>query len=177
MLLNHGAEHSAVNSAGRTPWDCAENGRVRALLRAHGAGDLRSEVFEVARNGNEGRLDGILKSNRFLARAVGKGGTTPLHLAASEGVAKLLLAYGADVDARAESGITALIEAATAGREEVVGLLLDSGADVGAKTKAGATALCAAARAGNRAVAELLICERGRSQPVGGRRASPTGSG
>ena len=41
---------------------------------------------------------------------------------------------GADVNIKAEEGITALMEASSGGNAEVVKLLLDKGADVNIKT-------------------------------------------
>ncbi len=70
---------------------------------------------------------------------------SPLHFAAQYGhveVAKLLLASGADVDARAaDFDTTPLIRAATAGKSEMIELLLSAGASIEARDSKGRTAL------------------------------------
>jgi len=71
-------------------------------------------------------------------------------------VVELLLAAGADVDAKDEAGWTALHDAATRGYDDVVELLLVAGADVEAKSNTGWTALHYAAQEGHAAVVELI---------------------
>ena len=85
---------------------------------------------------------------------------TPLHWATVNGhkeVAELLIAKGADVNAKAGiSEKTPLHEAASSGHKEVVELLIANGADVNAKKKFGRTPLHGAATKG---IAELLIAK------------------
>ncbi len=62
-------------------------------------------------------------------------GVYPLHLAAKKGwkdAAALLLAKGADVDAKADGGFTPLHDAVWEGHEEIAALLIEKGADVNA---------------------------------------------
>jgi len=69
----------------------------------------------------------------------------------------VLLDYGADVNAVAKDGATALILAASCGDEKIVRLLLDKGADVFASyVKTGKTAATLAAEKGYTAIVELL---------------------
>ncbi|RYP12006.1 hypothetical protein DL765_007522 [Monosporascus sp. GIB2] len=86
---------------------------------------------------------------------------TALHLAAKEGyeaVVRLLLDYGADVNANdLYRRKTALHLAAGEGYEAVVRLLLDYGADVNAKDKDEWTALHWVAQRGYEAVIRLLL--------------------
>ena len=85
--------------------------------------------------------------------------TTPLHEAAKEGrvdAAESLLAAGADVDARDESGRTPLPLAAWEGNTGVVELLLAKGAAANSKDYLGGTPLHAAAKGGTEIVTLLL---------------------
>jgi ankyrin repeat protein len=93
-------------------------------------------------------------------------GRTPLHYAAGgkhynrQGrhieVAKLLVERGADVNAKGDTGYTALHVASGLGQVELVDFLLKNGADVDAKDVRG-TPLAAAALQGHEPVVQLLI--------------------
>jgi ankyrin repeat protein len=88
-------------------------------------------------------------------------GETPLMYSAAAGsldAMKLLIGKGADVNAQSESGLTALILAATDLAK--VGLLVDRGANVNLATKLGRTALFVAAMSDRSAeIARLLIAK------------------
>ncbi|KAM3549052.1 hypothetical protein MY1884_008914, partial [Beauveria asiatica] len=73
-----------------------------------------------------------------------------------EAVVRLLLEKGAEIEAKDESGRTALGWAARQGHEAVVRLLLEKGAEIEAK-ESGRTALWWAARQGHEAVVRLLL--------------------
>jgi ankyrin repeat protein len=87
-------------------------------------------------------------------------GRTPLHWAAasfSKEVMRLLLAKGADANARAKDGTRPLHEAAAHGWKENAELLLENKAEINAETNGGITALkVAESRPGSKDVAELL---------------------
>jgi hypothetical protein len=89
----------------------------------------------------------------------GKGGMSPLHLAAFKGereMAGLLLDHGAKVDARDEGGMTPLHAAAFEGKEGTADLLLRRGADPSARDSSGYTPLQYATTNGREDVAALL---------------------
>lgn len=88
------------------------------------------------------------------------GGLTPLHLAWRDaGITRLLLAHGANLDAKSSRGRTPLLIAASAAdtTTDVITQLLDKGANVNAADNGGITPLIAAAATGNTAVATLLL--------------------
>ncbi len=82
-----------------------------------------------------------------------------LRIAANAGrleEVKRLLSAGADINARAENGMTPLILASWRGHTKVVELLLREGADVDATTNIGTTALKFATERGQKKVIALL---------------------
>ena len=85
---------------------------------------------------------------------------TPLHIAANVGhneITELLIANGADVNAKSLHSQTPLHNAAVYGQKDFVELLIANGADVNATKGAGGTALHSAANFGHKEVVELLI--------------------
>jgi hypothetical protein len=101
-------------------------------------------IFDAARLGSAAEVDKILKANPAMRDARNQLGSTPLHLAATNGDAgplKALLAAGADVHARDKEDNTPLHMAAYAGKSEAARLLLEAGADVNAKSTGGRTPL------------------------------------
>ena len=81
---------------------------------------------------------------------------------------KALLVNGANVDAATESGMTALMYAASNGSAEIVQMLLDGGAQVNLKRNDGLTALDLASFYGQMDVV-LLLLDRGADAQVRGR--------
>lgn len=90
----------------------------------------------------------------------GKGGRTPLHVAAgagSDGMATTLLVRGAEKDARDDKGGTPLLEAARSGHSGVVDILMAAGADVGIHGEQHISAVVEAACEGHVGVFEVFV--------------------
>lgn len=90
----------------------------------------------------------------------GKGGSSPLHIAAGAGsvsITEALLIRGADKDARDDVRDTPLIKAAREGHEGVVNRLLTAGADVGIDGEGGYQAAARAIERGHVGVLKVLI--------------------
>jgi len=190
-FLATGTDVNAKNNGGFTPLDAATQGnstKTVALLRKKGgkSGSEDSILVAVAM----GNIDAVKQhlaagadvelkckscggtalchttSKEVVQLLLAKGanvnakrnnGETPLHYAATKEVAELLIANSANKSAKDDSGETHLHHAAKYGRKEVVELLIAKGADVNAKRNNGQTPLHRAAGGGHKEVAELLI--------------------
>src|SRR3989442_14763611 len=132
------------------------------VLLRKGAG---VSVFEAAALGLPDRVLGHLESDPSLVEAYSHDGWTPLHLASFFGhreVADLLLARGADVNARSRSTRFARentpLHAPAANRHVAVAeLLIDRGADVNARDGSGFTPLALAANNKNDLMVVVLL--------------------
>jgi hypothetical protein len=77
-----------------------------------------------------------------------------------------LLAKGAEVNAKEEHGMTALMAASFKGHLDIVQALLAKGADVNAKASDGTTALDAAAQGGHADIRALLVQAQALNKPI-----------
>ncbi len=131
---------------------------AQVLVLSCGAAS-NADFFDAVRAGEADKVKGLLQADPKLAEARTEDGSTALHLAALEGqaaVVRLLLAGGAQVNARGLREETPLHMAMYDGHREVAELLLSNQADVNAQNTAGETPLHLAARNGYRDLVELL---------------------
>ncbi|HEV8563302.1 MAG TPA: ankyrin repeat domain-containing protein [Actinomycetota bacterium] len=120
------------------------------------------DVFEAASFGDLDRLTTLLTEDPSFGLAHSGDGFTALHFAAFFGrheAAELLLARGADVDARGTGWMTGtpLHSAASAGHTDAIRVLLGAGADPDARQSHGFVPLHAAAQNGSVEDVELLL--------------------
>ncbi len=156
-ILDAGADANARNFEGWTAlmWAAGKGDviSVNALIAA-GAdvnseteADWQGESWTALRAAASESLDvvKILISARAKVRALG---SAALRSAASAGkveIVELLIASGADVNARNANGETALMKAVASGRVECVKILINAGAELNAKNNANMTAFQIAA--------------------------------
>jgi ankyrin repeat protein len=158
FLLDKGADPNIPNKHGLTPLEHAcgrekTNGLALAkLLLARGASVNATNVtgftitpLDWAISADNTELvkllldHGAIVGATFLSAAAGRGDVD---------IAEILIAHGADVNAKDRGGNTALHAAAWDGRDEVVKLLLSKGAEADAKRSDGLTPLINAAGPG-----------------------------
>jgi uncharacterized protein len=141
--------------------------RVRALAAAdpaavaHRSPDGWPPLHLAAHFGHGDAIDALLEARADVhARSTNSEGNMALHAAlagrATARIISRLLARGADVNARAAGGHTALHEAAFRGNLELAQILLAHGADAAARNDEGQTPLDAAQAKGHAALARRL---------------------
>jgi len=124
------------------------------------AAECGNDILQAAATGHLGGVRHLLRTVPGAVAATNRGGATALHCAADEGhaeICRVLLAAGADVDARAEEGSTPLHYAAYKGHVETVKLLLEAKASVTVKDNQGSTPLHYAAYKGHVETVKLLL--------------------
>jgi ankyrin repeat protein len=166
LLIGKGADVNARTNEGKTLLDMAidwdpddDDCEIGDLLRRHGA--KTSEEINTLFDGlsiQEAAYDGkIAAVKQHLAAGadvnatggdwpekVGQEGRTPLHESSGMGhkeIVELLIAKGADVNAKDDEGLTPFALATSLWRTEIAELLIVKGADVNAKMNNGHTPL------------------------------------
>ena len=161
LLVTRGAPVNTTGPGGRTPLHDAalsgDAGLVRLFVdsgaRVYAADQLGKMPLDVAIEQGSRALFPLLK---------------PLHVAAEQGeverVRGLVHAEPASVQARDESGATALHVAARAGRREIAAMLLESGADINARGACGETPLRVALERGRQETSAFLQSKNAEDQ-------------
>ncbi|XP_025832280.1 ankyrin repeat domain-containing protein 17 isoform X2 [Agrilus planipennis] len=174
LLLNRGANKEHRNVSDYTPLSLAASGgyvNIIKLLLNHGA-EINSRtgsklgispLMLAAMNGHTAAVKLLLDCGSDINAQIETNRNTALTLACFQGrheVVSLLLDRKANVEHRAKTGLTPLMEAASGGYVEVGRVLLDKGADVNAAPVPSSrdTALTIAADKGHCRFVELLLC-------------------
>ena len=130
--------------------------KERELLVASQRGDLKKVKALIAAGADVKLADPGPREKGRTALHWAAGGTEYNRNGKHLDVARLLLAHGADVNAKADGGYTPLHVAAGLNQVDIVRWLLDNGADVDAKDRR-ATPLEAAVLQGHEAVVAVLL--------------------
>lgn len=124
---------------------------------------LHKEILWAATEGKTDLVESILMRDITTKDSVDEDGYTPLHRAAYSNnvdIAKILIQYGADVNARTEYQWTPLHSAVKWSNAEIAALLLQHGADVNALSEGQQTPLHIASTVSNcRETAMTLLLE------------------
>ncbi|BES92174.1 multiple ankyrin repeats single kh domain [Nesidiocoris tenuis] len=173
LLLSKGANKEHRNVSDYTPLSLAASGgyvNIIKLLLTHGA-EINSRtgsklgispLMLAAMNGHTTAVKLLLDMGSDINAQIETNRNTALTLACFQGrheVVSLLLDRRANVEHRAKTGLTPLMEAASGGYVEVGRVLLDKGADVNAPPVPSSrdTALTIAADKGHCRFVELLL--------------------
>jgi ankyrin repeat protein len=152
LLIAHKADVHARDSSGKTPLHLAMHGNLELtkLLLDAGA-SVHERLFE--------------EDHSRRRRPPTSAGNTPLHWAAETGrldLAKLLLEYGADVNAKNQAGQTPLYFAARANQMELAKFLSARKAKINAPDTFGRTPLWEASLRGHKEMMQWLLEQGGR---------------
>jgi ankyrin repeat protein len=168
VLLERGVNPNVKDDKGGTPLFYAEGAKdvqIMELLIAQG-GDVNARDYDgytalhwAAMAGHAGTVAVLLRGGAD-TEVLANDGTTALHIASYSGcdveVPRLLVEYGANVNAATPTGYRPLHYAAYRGDALAVTTLLEFGADPNAKTVDGDTPLDRALLNGQMSVAKLL---------------------
>ena len=175
-VIREGADVNAKDENGRTPaFYCIEKGKyniLTSLEQSPDGSDRRKLDLEVQDNNGMSLLHCAVKNKQdaiitYLIRVRAcspktqmKNGTSPLYDTAKSGTAeqvKLLITFGADVNAATNAGVTPLHQAAARGNLDMVKELVEAGAEVNAMAKDGRTPIFYAAARGKASTVSYLL--------------------
>lgn len=118
------------------------------------------EIHDAVRAGDTDAVRRIVSDDPDSVDVPDDNGRIPLTLAAAGGmedIVEILLAGGADVNARNDRQSSTLHFAASRGDTQIVRVLIEHGADVNARAIGQATPVCWASSAGRKDAAEVLL--------------------
>jgi cytohesin len=130
-------------------------------------GRSSDSLNQASVEGDVARVKALLDEGTDVNAKNSRMGYTALHGAARNGhkeVVELLLANGADINARENQSKTPLFLAVEYGKKEIVELLLARGADVNAAARGAENALSTAKKKGNTEI-EALLTKNGAKDP------------
>jgi hypothetical protein len=160
-----------------------DTAQLRQLLRHHRFDEVQTAWMLTAASsrGQTDALHYLLEHGLAADSRVPASGATPLMYAIgstrpTEDAVRVLLAHGADPNARAANGHTPLIRAAVYNKVEIARRLLAAGADINATDNMGRTALSHAIARGHEEVRRLLV-ENGATLPAGAGDGSRSAGG
>jgi hypothetical protein len=154
-LPQDSAEAVAAPAEPREPVD-----RARAKLAALAFAGGEPEILTAAKAGDLQWVRRLLAEDSKAVHKAGRYGATPLHWASVSDfvdIAEILIANGADVNARTNNDATPLHDAAEYGRDAAVELLCRCGALIDATDFRGRSALHDAVFGGKLSVVKLLL--------------------
>lgn len=123
------------------------------------------DIHKAVEMGDLAKVKKLLEKNSKLAVQVNDVKDLPIRAAILNGhteVAKVLIAYMDDVDAKNIRDITPLMYAAYAGNEEITKILIAKGAEINSKTNSGDTPLRIAIERDNHNIIDLLVANNAR---------------
>ena len=139
-----------VVGCGENIWTAAGTGNIEAVKKHLDAGvDVNAKDLWL----NDGtplhsaavfgnyKIAELLISKGANVNAKANDGLTPLHIAKTKDFAELLIDNGSDVNAKRDDGLTPLHYAAFNGYKETCQMLINKGADMNAKDQDGKTPL------------------------------------
>jgi ankyrin repeat protein len=154
------ADDETLGGAGVAQDGLAELDVVLAELSHAEAQELGPNLLEAAKNGHANDMLEVLVEGVNMEFTDMDDGDSALIWASLNGhidCVRLLVEFGANMDAKNIYGYTALIRAAQKGHADCVRLLIESGANTNAKGQFGFTALIVAAARGHMDCMRLLI--------------------
>lgn len=117
-------------------------------------------IYTAAEYGRDEIVKAILDQDREQVNVTQSHGLTPLHVASFMGrlqTVKILLEYGAEINAKTQEGATALYYAAQENQKEILQLLLEKGADINSQRSYGYAPLHVSALNGLVDICKILI--------------------
>ena len=167
VLLENGAKISGKDRMQKTIWEVAvkrSNSEIIKILNEAKGKKLGLQNIQVSKLIDKVKLDDVLEVEKLLQEGADiesqdSKGWTPLIYANSLEMVKLLIKYGANVNARAEHYLNPLFSAAYDGNLDKFKYLLKNGADIKLKMVDGASLLMAAVSGGNKELIKDLIAK------------------